>query len=87
VIVPRHSKGVNSDGRRRPRRQQPVILVILLYPDGQRREVILAGVPRVGETIRLRNERKPLVIEHILWMESSNGAEPSVLVSVRPVAP
>jgi hypothetical protein len=64
-----------------------LILVILLYPDGQRREVILAGVPRAGETIRLKDDRTRLVIEHVLWMEASNGAEPSVLVSVRPAAP
>ena len=87
MTVPRLSRGVNSNGRRRPRRQQPVILVILLYPDGQRREVILAGVPRAGDTIRLKDERKPLVVEHVLWMESSNGVEPAVLVSVRPSAP
>jgi hypothetical protein len=64
-----------------------LILVILLYPDGQRKEVILAGVPRVGETVRLKGDRHPLVIEHVLWMESSNGQEPAVLVSVRAAAP
>lgn len=58
-------------------------LVILLYPDGQRKEVILAGVPAAGDTIRLRNS-PPLDVEHVLWMESSNGQEPAVLVSVRP---
>jgi hypothetical protein len=61
-----------------------LILVILLYPDGQRREVILAGMPRVRDTIRLKNERQPLTVEHVLWMEASNGHEPAVLVSVRP---
>ena len=61
--------------------------MILLYPDGQRREVILAGVPRVGETIMLKDDRTRLVIEHVLWMESANGAEPAVLVSVRAAAP
>lgn len=60
-----------------------VMLVILLYPDGQRREAILAGVPREGETIRLKGDRKPLGVEHVLWMESSNGREPAVLISVR----
>ena len=58
-------------------------MVILLYPDGQREEVILAGVPREGETIRLNNHGKPLTVEHVLWMEASNGHEPAVLVSVR----
>jgi hypothetical protein len=61
-----------------------VILVILLYPDGQRSEIILAGVPRVGETIRLSVGSSPLSVEHVLWMGASNGHEPSVLISVRP---
>jgi hypothetical protein len=64
-----------------------VILVILLYPDGQRREAVLAGVPRNGETVRLKDDRALLVIEHVLWMEASNGAEPSVLLSVRQMPP
>jgi hypothetical protein len=62
-------------------------MVILLYPDGQRREVILAGMPATGDTIRLKGESRPLVAEHRLWMESSNGIEPAVLISVRPAAP
>ncbi len=63
-------------------------LVILLYPDGQRREAILAGVPHVGETVRLKGSREPLlVVEHVLWMESSNGHEPVALVSVRALPP
>jgi hypothetical protein len=62
-------------------------LVILLYPDGQRKEVILAGTPAAGDTIRLRHDPRSLVVEHRLWMESSNGAEPIALVSVRPAAP
>lgn len=62
-----------------------MILVILLYPDGQRREVILAGVPREGETIRLASEQMALTVEHVLWMEASNGQRPAVLVSVRRV--
>jgi len=65
-----------------------VTLVILLYPDGQRREVILAGVPRAGETIRLAaGNGPPLVVEHVLWMQAANGHEPAVLISVRPAAP
>lgn len=62
-----------------------MILVILLYPNGQRKEVILAGVPAVGHNIQLRRNDETLNVEHVLWMESSNGAEPSVLVSVRKV--
>jgi hypothetical protein len=62
-------------------------LVILLYPDGQRREAILAGVPVTGDTIRLKDDPHPLVVEHRLWMESGNGAEPVALISVRKAPP
>lgn len=61
--------------------------MILLYPDGQRKEVILAGVPVTGDTIRLKDDPRSLVVEHRLWMESGNGAEPVALISVRPAAP
>jgi hypothetical protein len=63
-----------------------VRLVILLYPDGQRKEVILGGVPREGDRIRLRAAAQPLVVEQVLWMEADNGIEPAVLVSVRAAA-
>lgn len=65
-----------------------MIRVVLTYPNGQQTEVLLAGVPRVGESIRLRNGRTstpPLVVEHVLWMEGEDSPpEPSVIVSVRP---
>jgi hypothetical protein len=61
--------------------------VILLYPDGQRREVILTSIPAKGDTIRLKNEPESLVVEHRLWMETANGDSPAVLISVRPAAP
>jgi len=64
-----------------------VILLTLLYPDGQRRESILAGVPRKGDTVRLRGHGRPLVVEAVEWMEADNGIEPIILVSVRPAAP
>jgi hypothetical protein len=63
-----------------------VTLVILLYPDGQRKEIILATVPRENETIRLRDGQS-LVVEHVLHMEAENGHEPAVLVSVRKSPP
>jgi hypothetical protein len=63
-----------------------VILVKLLFPDGQRRDVILPGVPREGDSIRLKGREKPLVVEQVMWMEADNGVEPIVLVSVRPSA-
>jgi hypothetical protein len=59
-----------------------VINVILLYPDGMRKEVILSGIPRERETIRLRSG-EVLNVEHVLHMESGNGIEPDVLISVR----
>jgi hypothetical protein len=63
-------------------------LVILLYPDGQRREVILATIPVEGDTIRLKDDRQTLVVEHRLLMEAgNNGAEAIALISVRPAAP
>jgi hypothetical protein len=63
-----------------------VINVILLYPDGQRKEVILEGVPQKGDTIRLVGDRVALIVEHRLWMESGGGGNaPATLISVRPV--
>jgi hypothetical protein len=63
-----------------------VINVILLYPDGQRKEVILEGVPQKGDTIRLKGDMTALVVEHRLWMEGGgNGHAPATLISVRPV--
>ncbi len=59
-----------------------MINVILLYPNGQRKEVILSGIPRKDETIRLRNG-EVLNVEHVLHMEANNGVEPDALVSVR----
>lgn len=61
-----------------------MINVILLYPDGQRRELILSGIPFNGQTIRLRNG-DVLNVEHVLHMEAGNGVEPEVLISVRKV--
>ena len=58
-------------------------LVILLYSNGQRREVILSGVPQKGDTILLKKADKTLEVTHVLWMEASNGHEPTALVSVR----
>jgi hypothetical protein len=31
--------------------------VTLLYPNGQRQEVLLGSVPRIGESIRLKSDR------------------------------
>lgn len=67
-----------------------MITVILSFPNNQRREVLLAGVPRVGESIRLANgiSEPSLTVEHILWSEATlNETEPTVVVAVRPAPP
>jgi hypothetical protein len=64
-----------------------VIQVVLRYRSGQQREVLLAGVPRVGDRVLLRPDNGPadttsLMVEQVLWVE---GAElPTVVISVRP---
>jgi hypothetical protein len=64
-----------------------VIRVSLLYTDtDQQQEVLLAGIPRRGEFVRLTNGRAStlLEVEGVTWIEGSeNPPEPSVLVSVR----
>jgi hypothetical protein len=40
-------------------------------------------VPQKGDTILLKNRDHTLTVEHVLWMEASNGAEPTALLSVR----
>jgi hypothetical protein len=64
-----------------------VVTVILSQRGLQNREVLLAGVPRVGETIQLVNGRATtrLSVEHVLWQEGSpSEPTPSVVVVVRP---
>ena len=64
-----------------------MINVTIAFPNGNRQEVLLAGVPRVGESIRLRNrnaESPSLVVEHILWQEGrGDPPEPTIVVVVR----
>jgi hypothetical protein len=64
--------------------------LILLFPNGDSRPIVLKGVPRVGETIRLKPEPdlepaepQQLEVEHVLWLEADVGAEPTVLLSVK----
>jgi hypothetical protein len=60
--------------------------VTLAYPSGQTREVLLAGVPRFGEHIRVKNgpEAPSLVVELVTWVEGTeNPPEPTVIVAVR----
>lgn len=63
-----------------------IVKVTLAYPNGQRDDVQLAGVPRVGEQVRRLNgpESSALVVEYVVWMEGSGAdREPAVLVGVR----
>ena len=61
--------------------------MILLYPNGDRRDALLREVPRVGEHIRLANSDSgtpSLEVEDILWIEGHGRTpDPSVIVSVR----
>ena len=59
--------------------------MLLLYPNGQRQDILLAGIPRQGEYIRLDNGPNipPLVIDSVLWLEGRGRApEPEVILSV-----
>ena len=67
--------------------EDQVISVVLQYPNGQRQEKILSGVPREGERIRLTAmdpDSPSLVVEQVMW-EEGNGSqlEPQVIVMVR----
>ena len=61
--------------------------VIISFPSGNRQEVLLAGVPRVGESIRLRGksaDSPSLIVEHILWQEGrGDPPDPDIIVVVR----
>ena len=64
-----------------------MINVIISFPNGNRQEVLLAGVPRVGESIRLRGksaDSPSLIVEHILWQEGrGDPPDPDIIVVVR----
>jgi hypothetical protein len=63
-----------------------LITVVLSQKGLKDREVILAGVPRQGETIRLVNgSGVPLLVEYVLWQEGDErNPEPQVIIGVRP---
>jgi hypothetical protein len=61
--------------------------VTLAFPDGQRQDVLLAGVPRKDDHIRLSNGMltPALVVEHVLWQEGRGPLpKPTIIVVVRP---
>jgi hypothetical protein len=62
--------------------------VVLSYPNQQTQEILLLGVPRVGEHIRLQNgvglSSRSLAVIGVQWVESpERGSGPSVLVFVQ----
>ncbi len=65
-----------------------MITVQLSYPNGARQQILLSGVPRVGEGIRTKDQttaEAPLVVEYVMWTEGgTNGTEPEVIVVVKP---
>jgi hypothetical protein len=63
--------------------------VTLVYPNGERQKVLLSGVPRKGDSIRLANgvQDPSLMVEHVLWQEGrSDPPDPIVLLIVRPAS-
>lgn len=63
-----------------------MIRVTLSMTGERRMQILFAGVPRVGESIRLSNGlgSRTLVVEHVLWMEAcDDGLEPDVILVVR----
>ena len=66
-----------------------MITVTLSFPNRQQREVLLAGIPRVGEHVRLGNgaSESSLLVEQVVYLEARNGEAPQVLVIVKPYQP
>jgi len=64
---------------------------VIISQGGQRREVILSGVPRVNEHIRLSTDElgdPSLVVDDVLWTEGNGkGVGPEVVVLVHPHRP
>lgn len=65
-----------------------MISVTLSFRTGATRNVLLSGIPRVGDHIRPKEtspENESLRVEQVLWLEGVNGDhEPSVVISVIP---
>lgn len=60
--------------------------VVISYPNGDRDEVLLAGVPRAGDSIRLTNGRPgaTLLVLHVLWIApDTKEPGPQVVIEVR----
>lgn len=57
----------------------------LLYRNGQRRDLLLAGIPRQGERVVLDNGRDEpaLVVDLVTWVEGKGRTpDPEVILSV-----
>jgi hypothetical protein len=69
-----------------------VITVTLRYPNGQLQEVVLEGVPAVGDDVRPNDGPKnapPLRVIHRLWVEfdQRTDKDAQVLLMVEPYPP
>lgn len=63
-----------------------MLTVTISHPNGEREEVLLSGVPRVGDSIRLRKadaSTPALIVEHIVWQEGGPRLEPCIVAMVR----
>jgi len=61
--------------------------VILSFPGGRQKEVLLASVPRAGDFIQLNtdDDNDPILeVDSVTWMESEKrrAPDPTVLVNV-----
>jgi hypothetical protein len=62
------------------------MLVTLSHPNGVTEEVVLAHVPRVGDSIRLQNgpDSPSLIVESVTWFQGKAGnPEATVMLQVR----
>jgi len=60
--------------------------VQLSHPNGARQEVLLAGVPRSGESIRLHDSDPAgpsFIVEHIVWTDGTKESDPEVIALVK----
>lgn len=59
--------------------------LVISYPNGARREIHLYGTPSEGQHILLRNtpvDSQPFRVAKVLWVEATNGQQPSVILVV-----
>lgn len=60
-------------------------LVVISYRNGVQKEVLLAGVPRVGDQIRLRDAAPgdpALMVDSVVWVQGDNNGSPDPQVMI-----